>query len=149
LGKITLSIEIEASPEKVFTFTNDVEKLNEISKGVVKNEFTSKGPIGVGTTAHTIVYNKAGGIQAEFDMEITEFEENKKVSMRTIGKSKMKVNIKYVYEPTAKGTRLTKTEEYELPYSILGKIIDKIKFHKDIEKMDEKLLMDLKKALEA
>jgi carbon monoxide dehydrogenase subunit G len=148
LGKITLSIEIEASPEKVWAFMGDMDKLNEISKGVVKNTITSKTPIGVGSMVHTILYNKSGGIQAEFDMEITEFEENKKASMRTIGKSKMKINIEYVYEPTAKGTKLTKTTEYELPYSILGKIIDKIRVHKDIEKMDQKLLMDLKKALE-
>jgi carbon monoxide dehydrogenase subunit G len=148
LGKITLSDEIEASPEKVWAFMLDMDKLNELTKGVIKNEITSKGPIGVGSTGHTIIYNKSGGIQAEFDMEITEFEENKKASMRTIGKSKMKVNIKYAFEPTAKGTKLTKTTEYELPYSILGKIIDKISVHKDMEKMDKKALADAKKALE-
>jgi hypothetical protein len=125
-----------------------MEKLNEISKGVAKNTITSKTPTGVGSMVHTILYNKSGGIRAEFDMEIIEYEENKKASMRTIGKSKMKMNIKYVYEPTAKGTKLTKTTEYELPYSILSKIIDKISVHKDIEKMDEKGPMDLKKALE-
>jgi hypothetical protein len=41
------------------------------------------------------------------------------------------------FEPTAKGTKLTKTTDYELPYSILGKMIDKIRVHKDMEKTDE------------
>jgi carbon monoxide dehydrogenase subunit G len=148
VGRITKSIEIEASPEKVFDFMSDMEKLNEITKGVARNEITSKGPVGVGSIGHTILYNKVGGKQAEFDMEVTEFEKNKKVSMRTIGKSKMKVNIKYAFEPTAKGTKLTKTTDYELPYSILGKIIDQLGAHKDMEKTEEKALMDLKKALE-
>ena len=148
MGKVTMSIEIGASPEKVFTFMGDLEKLNELTKGFVKNEITSKEPIGVGSTGHTIIYNKSGGKQAEFDMEITEFEKNKKVTMRTVGKSKMKVNIKYVYEPTATGTKLTKTTDYELPYSILGKIIDKLSVRKNMEKMDEKALRDLKKVLE-
>ena len=148
MGKITKIIEIEAPPEKVFDFISDMEKMNEVSKGITKNEITSKGPIGVGTTGHTIVYNKTGGVQAEVDMEVTEFEENKKVSMRTIGKSKFKLNMQWVFEPTAKGTKLTKTTEYELPYSILGKLIDVLSFHKNVEKVDEKGLRDLKKALE-
>jgi aldehyde:ferredoxin oxidoreductase len=33
-----------------------------------------------------------------------------------------------------KGTKLTVTSDYEVPYSILGKIVDKIKVHRDIEK---------------
>ena len=149
MGNITLSLEIGASPEKVFDLLDDINKLNEITKGVVKNTVISMTPNVVGSIGHTILYNKSGGIQAEFDMEITEYEKNKKVSMHTIGKSKMKVNIKYVFEPTAMGTKLIKTTEYELPYSIVGKIIDKISVHKEMEKMDEKLLRDAKKALEA
>jgi carbon monoxide dehydrogenase subunit G len=31
LGKITKSIEIEASPEKVFAFVTDIKKMNEIT----------------------------------------------------------------------------------------------------------------------
>ena len=52
-------------------------------------------------------------------------------------------------EPTAKGTKLTYEFEYEVPYSILGKLVDKVKVHKDIEKSNTKLLEDIKKALEA
>jgi carbon monoxide dehydrogenase subunit G len=44
-GKVTKSIEIEASPEKVFAFMCDTEKMNEITKGAEESEYTSKGPI--------------------------------------------------------------------------------------------------------
>jgi carbon monoxide dehydrogenase subunit G len=145
--KLTKSIEIEASPEKVFAFIIDTEKLNEITKGFQEIEITSKGPIGVGTTGHIV--GKAGGSQMELDMEITEFEKNKKVSMRTIGASKLKAQMSDILEPTAKGTKLTRTSDYELPYSILGKIIDKLRVSKDMEKSMEKVLRDTKKALEA
>ena len=147
MTKLTKSIEIEASPEKVFAFIMDFEKLNEITKGFQEAEITSKGPVGVGTTVHIV--GKAGGSQAELDMEITEFEKNKKINSRTIGKSKVKANMKDVLEPTAKGTKLTRTFDYELPYSILGKIVDKLKVSKDMEKSTEKVLRDTKKALEA
>jgi carbon monoxide dehydrogenase subunit G len=145
--KLTKSIEIEASPEKVFAFIIDKKKMNELTKGFSEGEYTSKGPVGVGTTEHWV--GKAGGQQAELDREITEFEKNKKVSSRTIGASKLKMNASYILEPTAKGTKLTFAYDYELPYSILGKIVDKLKVSKDFEKSTEKQLRDLKTALEA
>ena len=55
----------------------------------------------------------------------------------------------YTFEPTAKGTKVTFNMEYEVPYSILGKLIDKLKVQKDIEKSNTKLLENMKKALEA
>ena len=121
--------------------------MNELSKGFAESEYTSKGPIGVSSIVHNVA--KAGGSQAEFDMEITEFEKNKKVSMRTVGASKFKMQGSHILEPTAKGTKLTNTMDYELPYSILGKIVNKLKVSKDIEKRMEKELWDMKKALEA
>ncbi len=147
MTKVTKSIEIEASPEKVFAFITDTEKINEITKGVQEAEYTSKGPVGVGSILHVI--SKAGGQQAEFDMEITEFEKNKKMSMHTIGASKVKTQTSSILEPTAKGTKLTRTHDYQLPYSILGKIVDKLRVSKDIEKSMEKQLSGIKKALEA
>jgi len=40
--KVTKSIEIEASPEKVFAFIINREKMNEASKGFTEGEFTPK-----------------------------------------------------------------------------------------------------------
>jgi carbon monoxide dehydrogenase subunit G len=147
LAKLTKSIEIEASPEKVFAFLTDIEKLNEIAKGDAEFKQTSKGPWGVGTTMHWI--SKASGQQVEADMEVTEFEKNKKATISTIGASKLKLKQTSALEPTAKGTKLTYIADYTLPYSILGKIIDKLKVQKDMEKSIERQTMDMKKALEA
>jgi carbon monoxide dehydrogenase subunit G len=147
LGKASRSIEIEASPEKVFAFMCNMEKMNEITKGVEEAEYTSKGPIGVGTTRHVV--GKAGRFKEESDMEITEFEKHRKVSMRTIGASRVKMNVSQSFEPTAKGTKLTVTNDYEVPYSILGKLVDKIMVQKNIEKAMERNLKNIKKALES
>ena len=147
MGKVTKSIEIEAPPEKVFDFINDMEKSNKMSKGVSEGEYTSKGPIGVGTTLHMV--GKVGGTQAEFDMIITEFLKNRKVSMRTIGSSKFKMKGSMILEPTAKGTKLTNSMDYEVPYSVLGKVIDKLKVGKDLDKVMGKMVENVKKVLEA
>jgi len=39
--------------------------------------------------------------------------------------------------------------DYELPYSILGKLIDKLRVSKDMKKTQTKMLENMKKALEA
>ena len=120
--------------------------MNELSKGSSEAEYTSKGPVDIDTTLHYL--GQAGGSQAEWDMEIIEFEKNEKMSMRTVGASEFKIQGSHILEPTVKGTKLTNAADYELPYSILGKIVNKLKVQKDIEKQMEKELMDMKKALE-
>ena len=147
MGKLTKSIEIEASPEKVFAFCMDMEKMNKVGAGFMEGEYTSKGPVGVGTTSHHIA--KVGGQEREWDMEITEFVKNKKMSDHTIGASKVKMGGSWTFEPTGKGTKLAFSVDYELPYSVLGKVIDKLKVSKDMDKVMGKMMQNVKKALEA
>jgi carbon monoxide dehydrogenase subunit G len=146
VGRFTKSFEFEAPPEKVWAFLSDMEKMNEISKGYTEFKQTSKGPVGVGTTYHWI--SSAGGPRAETDMEITEFEKNKKLTMRTI-RSKFKMQQTATLEPTAKGTKLTYIMDYNMPYSIFGRIVDKLSVQKTLDKNLEKMASDMKKALEA
>jgi uncharacterized protein YndB with AHSA1/START domain len=142
LGKLTKSIEIEASPEKVFAFIIDDKKMSEA--GSVKVETTSEGPFGVGTTRHFV-----GAAGPKYDMQITEFVKNKKIALHTIGASKFKMTVLWTLEPTAKGTKLTNSMDYELPYSLLGKLVDKVRVGKLIEKQQSQTLENVKKALEA
>ena len=147
MTKMSKYIEIEASPEKVFAFMTDTKKLNEIAKGDVEFIQTSAGPWGVGTTLHWV--SKQSGSPMEADFEIIEFEKNKKATMRTVKASKLKLQQTCAVEPTAKGTKLTYIAEYTMPYSILGKLVDKLKVQKDVEKSIDRQLTDGKKALEA
>ena len=147
MTKITKSIEIEASPEKVWAFLTNIEKINETAKGFAEYTQTSKGPMGVGSTVHVI--SKAGGSQIEADMEVTEFEKNKKFTMRTVGASKFKMEQIITLEPTAKGTKAAFNANYTMPYSILGKIVDKLRVQKEVEKSLDKQSSAMKKALEA
>jgi len=39
-----------------------------------------------------------------------------------------------LFEPADGGTKWTSIVEYELPYSLLGKLVDKLKVRKDMEK---------------
>ncbi len=146
LGKVTVSIEIEASPEKVFAFTIS-EKMNDVWKEWVESKWTSEGPVGVGSIAHFVGQGKRANL-GEYDMEVTEFEKDKKMTMRTIGASKHNVIDSMTLEPTTKGTKMTYSVDYKVPYSVLGRLIDKLKVSKDMEKGDRQLLENIKKALE-
>jgi carbon monoxide dehydrogenase subunit G len=145
--KVIKSIEIEASPEEAFAFLLDKEKMNEAAKGFSQFEYTSKGPVGVGTTMHYVT--GSGGSTMEFDSEVIEFVENKKLVSHTVGASKFKGTASFTLEPTAKGTKVTYSMDYKMPYSVLGKLIDKVSVHKKMEKGISDALENGKKALEA
>jgi ligand-binding SRPBCC domain-containing protein len=144
LGKVTASIEINASPEKVFAFATDMEKMNDITKEWAEGKMTSDGPVGVGSTAHFVgmyKYNKG----EEWDAEVTEFTKNKSMTMLLKGTTKHsndQTNY-YAFEPTSKGTKMTITMGYKM-----NKLTDVLVAHRMIEKENMKVLEKLKKTLE-
>jgi hypothetical protein len=146
LGKLTTSSEVEASPEKVFAFAIS-ERMNDVWKEWYEAKWTSEGPVGVGSIGH--FKGNPNFIKGEWDMEVTEFVKNKKFTMRTIGKSPMNVTTSLVLEPTTKGTKVTYLADYKLPYSVLGKLIDKVKVGKDMEKQAKEMSEKFKKTIEA
>jgi hypothetical protein len=148
LGKATNSVEIEASPEKVFDFVIS-EKMNDLMKESVEGKWTSAGPVGVGSTAHYVGVHKRNKGE-EWNAEVTEFVKNKNLTMLLKGANKHsndQTNY-YAFEPTTKGTKFTMSMEYKLPYSILGKLIDVLVAKRMVEKEVTKILENLKKALE-
>ena len=146
MTKITKSIEIGASPEKVFAFMIS-DNMNDVWGKWMEGKWTSKGPVGVGSIGH-FVAKPDFKIKGEWDEEVTEFEENKKMAMRTVEGSKMKMGVTGLLEPTATGTKVTYIEEYEVPYSVLGKLIDKLSIRKNTENFMDAMMANLKKAIE-
>jgi uncharacterized membrane protein len=146
-AKITKTIEIEAFPEKVFAFMIS-DKMNDVWGKWMKGNWTSTGPVGVGSKGH-FVAQPDFKIKGEWDEEVTEFEENKKMAMKTVEGSKMKMGVTGLLEPIAKGTKVTYVEEYEVPYSVFGKLLDTLILRKDTEKFMDEMMENLKKALES
>jgi uncharacterized membrane protein len=144
LGNITKSIEISAPPEKVFNFIADFNNMNTLHEGYTQAIVTpSNQTIVLGTTAHFI--NTAGGSKTEWDMKVTEFEKNRK--LRWQSEKPLIVNI-LTFEPTSRGTKFTHQTVYELPYSVFGKLLDKVSVSRDVDKELEFELEKTKKALE-
>ena len=144
MTRVEKSIEINLPPEKIWPLVK-WENVPQWFDSVKKVEWTSKEHDKIGATLH--VKNEIAGIKAENDVEITEIKENEKSSWRTTAGSAT-IIFSGTFSPTKDGTKVTFTEDYELPYSILGKIIDKLRVHKAIEKDVENALKKLKAAAE-
>ncbi len=134
LGKIERSIVIDAPVEEVFGFVNDFDNFIRTSSPDTEMEILSRdeGPQRVGFTLKA--RTKVGGQVWEVEVETTEFVENKRYAARQKGGPLKKFNMLDTFEPSNGGTRWTSILEYELPYSLLGRLIDRLKVRKAIEK---------------
>jgi len=147
LGKVTGSVEIEASPEKVFDFVIS-DKGNDIMKEVAEGKWTSEGPIGLGSTAYYVGVHKRNKGE-EWNAVVTEFVRNKSLTMLCKGANEHshdQTNY-YAFEPTTKGTKFTISMEYELP-SILGKLLDALVAKRMVKGWLAKMAENLKNAVE-
>jgi uncharacterized membrane protein len=144
LTRIEKSIEINASPEKIWPMIT-WDRMPEWFESTKKVEWTSKEKNKVGSTVH--ITGEAAGTKAEWDGEITEVIPNEKAAWRSTGGSFTGFGF-VALSPTKAGTKLTMAIEYELPYSLLGKLIDKLRVHKALENDYDKGLKKLKETFE-
>jgi len=148
LTRIEKSIVIEAPVEKVFDFKTDLDNFVKTLPPETETTVLSrdKGPDRVGLK--TKVRAKVGGQVLEMDLETTELVKNKRHVHRQKSGALKKMETTDLFEPTEKGTKYTAIMEYELPYSLLGKIVDKLKVHKDMEKSMDYMMKKTKELIE-
>lgn len=144
MGHVERTSEIKAPVEKVWAIVTDLERIPEWAKDVKKEEITSKQRSGVGTTFREV--GVMYGRRYELDAEMTEFVENKKFAFRTTSGTKWKGS--WTLKPTKAGTQLTYAADYNLGYSIFGKIFDKLSFHGRMEKRIDGWMENIKSLTE-
>ena len=148
LARIEKSIEIKAPRAKVWEMLS-LDRWPEWMVEEWKNPtYTSEvrkpeDKYRVGASAH--IYDR----NTKYDFEITESLENEKITFSTKGKGGARVTmiITYILEPAEEGTKLTYAMDYEMPWGILGKGLDKLG-HSSGEKTVEKELEQLKSILD-
>jgi uncharacterized membrane protein len=144
LAKIEKSIDIEAPPEKIWPMVY-WDKIPQWMDIIPKAEFTSKNKDGLGAIAH--VNGEAGGIKSEWVAETTEWNENKRFAWRTLSGTFTAFGS-MTLTPTKTGTRATIIMDYDLPYSFLGKLVDKLRVSKDMDKGFTRAMEKLKEITE-
>jgi uncharacterized membrane protein len=146
LTKVEKSIEIKAPTEKIWPFIT-WERIPEWFEMWKKVEYTSKDKNKVGATVHVV--GEVAGTKSEFDAEITEFAQNGDGARawKSIG-GDITARGSIALSSQKDATKVTFLADYELPYSILGKIIDELRVHKAFEKSFEASAKNLKAAAE-
>jgi len=156
LGRGEKSIEIRAPPEKIWEMLalDRLQEWNEGYEKVKSVEYTSevhtpKDKYRVGATAHGIP--KKQGESIKFNFEITESLENKKITHRMYEKmfrGTLTILTTYTLEPVEAETKFTYVGDYEMPWGIFGKFLDKLFIHRWAEKALGRELENLKSILE-
>jgi len=139
---------IDAPVEKVFAFVTDLDNFMKTQPPEMEMKVLSRdeGPQRVGFIAK--VRAKAGDHVWELEAETIEFVKNKRAVVRQKGGPMKKFDMLDMFEPADGGTKWTSIVEYELPYSLLGKLIDKLKFRKDMEKSSDYMVKKTKELIE-
>jgi uncharacterized protein YndB with AHSA1/START domain len=155
LTRIEKSIEIKVPPEKVWeiiAFDRVKEWDEEFQKNVKSFEYTSevKTPedkYRVGTSTHLDIKGVGMG---EFDFEVTESIENEKITYRAKrpGESQQMALMTFLLEPLQEGTKITYVYDYEMPWGVVGKLINRLGGQRSGEKMVERNLEKMKSILE-
>lgn len=109
------SVVIDRAPADVFAYLVDVSNDPVWQEGVYEAEYTSEGPIEVGTTG--VHRARPMGMTIEVGWQLTEFVEPNRVAWRFIS-GPFTGNESYTLEPTPSGTRLTHWAELE-PHGLL------------------------------
>ena len=144
MARIEKTIRISVPPEKVWHMLF-WDRIPEWLEGIKEAEYTSKEKDVIGATAHVV--GETAGIKVEFDIEITEYNKNSGASWRTKA-GNFTANGNTILKPTETGVELTLVMECDLPYSILGKIIDKLLVSREMEQGFDNGLKKLKDTLE-
>ena len=124
MTKIERTFDVPARPENVFAEVSDPARWPGWCD-FVKSASPS------GSRAHW-VYN-LGGMKVESDTELTERRENAVYAFRQTQGFLKSGTTRLELAPTNAGSQVTWTLEYELPYSYLGKLVDKLKGKKQFE----------------
>lgn len=88
-----------------------------------------------------------GGMKVESDSEIKEDSPNETYSFEQTKGFMKSGGTTFQITTTKEGSSVTWTTEYQLPYSYLGKLINKLKAQKQFENAIDESIPNLKKLL--
>jgi ribosome-associated toxin RatA of RatAB toxin-antitoxin module len=150
VGKVGSSVEIAAPVDKVFAFLSKLENQEKIFvDSEAKIEDVSTEQVGIGTNYRISAVIAGREVKPHWH-EVVGFEENRKfVCGEVKGGPTKKEEMTFDFEATSKGTKVTMTIDYEFPYSVLGKLVDKFMARKGFEKWMQCGTQRAKEILEA
>jgi uncharacterized protein YndB with AHSA1/START domain len=120
--EVQKSIEIAATPQKIWPFLVEPDKILKWCITFKKFQYTTGQRSGVGTPFY--VEEKAGGPLMKLNFTVMEWVENKKLAIRmTSGNFVKGYEQWWTIEPITSGSRFNFAEDVKMPMGILGCLI--------------------------
>lgn len=120
--KVQQSIDINVTPERIWPYFVDPEKVLQWCITFRKFEYTSDQRSGVGTPLY--IEEQAGGTLSKMRFAVTEWKENEKLVIRMESGANYKSYVQqFQLDPIPTGSRFTFAEEIVLPMGIIGEIM--------------------------
>ncbi len=141
MERIETSVVINRPVKEVFAFLEDPANDPQWQSGLLEAEYTSEGPLGVGTTAREV--RKLLGRRIESTYEITEYEPDSKMALKTTS-GPIPIEQSASFEAVEEGTKVTLVGEFEpggffkLAEPIVGRVA-KRQFEADVANLKELL----------
>ena len=110
MARAEISVIINRPVADVFAILSNPENNPKWSSGSIEAKMTSAGPIGVGSTSRSVA--KFLGRRIESELEITEFEANRKFAAQSKS-GPFPFQASTTFEPADGGTRVSTTVEAE------------------------------------
>ena len=145
--KVEKSVEIAASPEKIWPFLIDPQKIVMWFDTFKKVEYTSDRHSGVGTTYY--IEEKVPGPLRKINFKAINWDENKQLTFSmTSGVGVKSYEIRWEIKADHSGTKFYFMEDVGMPFGFIGSIMGALG-QKTAEKMVEGMLLKLKELSES
>ena len=140
MKRIEASVEINRPVAEVFAFASDWRRWEDWWEGVSEFRPTTEVTRGNGTRYAYKAW--IAGMTRNLETEIHEFEEN--VGWRGVATKGLPHRTQWVFEAKGDKTRLTYILEYDLPWPLLGPILDSVLMRPGWRRKLERSLQNLK-----
>ena len=123
--QVRQSVEIAAPPERIWPLLVEPDNVLKWYPTLSRFEYEDAGQRGPG--ARVYVEEKASGMLMKLHFVITDWVENRTVSLHMVSGTGVKgYDQSWSVEPLPAGSRFTFEEHVELPYGVLGSLIGKV-----------------------
>ena len=145
--KVDKSIQILATPENIWPFLVQPEKLIMWFDSFIKCEYSSEKKSGIGTAYY--VEEKVPGPLRRINFEAVDWDENERLTLKmSSGKNVSSYEIRWNLNEVKSGTTFHFVEDVGMPFGVIGKVLGKVG-QKTADKMVDGMLTKLKKLSEA
>ena len=148
MPSVSHTIEIGQPPSTLSKILLDANRIRDWAPVVVDSSCTQEVLKEGSIFSIKADLKSVGGPKFDFDNIVEKISDREIVWRQTKGSLK-RLEWHFQLDPAEKGTRLALTIDYQMPYSFIGKLFDKVKMHGVIDSACQVNLEGLKKKAES